>query len=86
MPFHFSRKVSQVYPEDTYGSTSVQTDPSFAAVAAADILVFDQERGLDILGPNPSLDFMFRVAPVNHEGPVFVPDLNKLYVTQMQPG
>lgn len=86
MPFHFFRKVSQSYPQDTYGSTSVPADPSFAAVAGADILVFDQERALEVLGPDPSVEFMFRVAPVNHEGPVFVPDLNELYVTQMQVG
>lgn len=87
MPAHFFRNVSEAPPsEDTYASTKVPTDPSFATVANASFLVFDRERGLEILGDEPILQGVFEVDPVPHEGPVFVPGLNKLYVTQIQPG
>jgi sugar lactone lactonase YvrE len=87
MPYSFHRNVSEAPPsEDTYGSTSVPADPSFAAVTNASFLVFDRERAQEILGANPRLDLVFKVDPVPHEGPVYVPRLNKLYVTQLQPG
>ena len=86
MPIPFFRKLSEVITEDTYASTSVPSDPSFKLVGTANFLVFDQAAALDILGPNPSLDFIFPTSPYIHEGPVYVPSLNKIYVTQLQQG
>src|ERR1700761_9616546 len=59
--------------DDTFKSTNVSSDPSFANVATSDFLVFDKARGLDVLGSNPSIDFMFATPNVNHEAPVYVP-------------
>lgn len=62
MPYHFFRMPSSNGTfEDTYASTQVPDDTSFKLVGQADFLVFDKKRGLDLLGPNPSNDFMFLV-------------------------
>lgn len=62
MPYHFFRQPSTNGSyEDTYASTSVPSDPSFSLVSKADFLVFDEQRGLDLLGPNPSYEFMYKL-------------------------
>lgn len=85
MPYHFYRQadVNGSY-EDTYGSTSVPNDTSFGLVAGADFLVFDQERGFDLLGDTPSYEFMFLVNDAVHEAPVYSPVTNKLYFSQLR--
>ena len=85
MPDPFYRNVSES-GNDTYASTSVPSDPSFVDIANASFVVFDRQRGLEILGLDPVLEFMFKIDSIGHEGPVYVPDLNKLYITQMQSG
>ena len=85
MPEPFYRNVPLTgTTEDTYGSTNVPNDPSFTAVANANFVVFDRQKAMGVLGPNPILDFVFMVDPVGHEGPVYIPELNKLYITQIQ--
>ncbi|KAL9625995.1 MAG: hypothetical protein Q9204_007669, partial [Flavoplaca sp. TL-2023a] len=49
----------------------------------ADILVLDQERASEILGPNPSYEFVFKVSKAVHEGPVYVASQKKLYLSQV---
>lgn len=62
MPYHFFRMPSSNGSfEDTYASTKVPNDTTFGLVAQAKFLVFDEKRGLELLGPNPSNDFMFLV-------------------------
>lgn len=62
MPYHFFRQPSTNGSyEDTYASTSVPSDPSFSLMSSADFLVFDQDRGLNLLGPNPSYEFMYKL-------------------------
>ncbi|KAI9841698.1 MAG: hypothetical protein M1837_000430 [Sclerophora amabilis] len=86
MPYHFFRQPSEdgVY-EDTFSSTSVPNDTSFAEVATADFLVFDQPRGLELLGPTPTYEFVFPVSSAVHEAPVYVPAQNKVYLSQLAP-
>lgn len=62
MPYPFYRRtgVNGSF-EDTFASTSVPNDTSFGLVSQADFLVFDRERGLELLGSNPSYEFMFHV-------------------------
>ncbi|KAI9748252.1 MAG: hypothetical protein M4579_007276 [Chaenotheca gracillima] len=86
MPYPFFRKPSSdgVY-QDTFGSTTVPNDTSFAKVADADFLVFDEKRGLDLLGSNPSYEYVFNVSMAVHEAPVWVPTQNKLYMSQLAP-
>ena len=62
MPYHFFRQPSTNGScEDTYASTSVPSDPSFSLVSSADFLVFDEQRGLELLGPQPSYEFMYQL-------------------------
>jgi len=85
MPYHFFRPVFNSTSEPTYGMTSVPNDSSFAQVANADFLVFDRQRGLELLGPNPSYEYVFQVSAAVHEAPVYVPAQNKLYLSQLAP-
>lgn len=85
MPYHFYREVYTATSEPTYGDTSVPNDTSFAQVNNADFLVFDRQRGLELLGPKPSYEFVFKVPPSVHEAPVYVPAQNKLYFSQLAP-
>lgn len=59
-------------------------DTSFGLVAGADFLVFDQARGLGLLGDSPSYDYMFFVDDAVHEAPVYSPITNKLYFSQLR--
>ncbi|KAL8729203.1 MAG: hypothetical protein Q9181_005088 [Wetmoreana brouardii] len=85
MPYHFFRNISNGTSGPTFGSTSVPNDTSFALVDKADFLVFDHQRGLKILGSNPSYDFVFEVSEAVHEAPVYVASQNKLYLSQLTP-
>ncbi|RAL66636.1 hypothetical protein DID88_006324 [Monilinia fructigena] len=70
--------------EDTFPSTTVPNDTSFGLISQADFVVFDKERGLELLGSNPSYEFMFAVNDAVHEAPVYVPATNKLYFSQLR--
>lgn len=83
MPYHFFRDTSNGTTKPTFGSTTVPNDTSFGLVDEANFLVFDQQRGLEILGSNPSYDFVFEVSEAVHEAPVYVPYQNKLYLSQV---
>ncbi|KAL8711594.1 MAG: hypothetical protein Q9220_004004 [cf. Caloplaca sp. 1 TL-2023] len=85
LPYHFFRNISEGTSEPTFGSTSVPNDTSFALVDKADFLVFDRERGLELLGANPTYDFVFKVSEAVHEAPVYVASQNKLYLSQLAP-
>ncbi|KAL8691180.1 MAG: hypothetical protein Q9218_003530 [Villophora microphyllina] len=85
MPYHFFRNISNGTSEPTFGSTSVPNDTSFGLVDKAEFLVFDQKRGLKILGSEPSYDYIFNVSKAVHEAPVYVPFQNKLYLSQLAP-
>ena len=55
---------------------------------AADLfVVFDQERGLDILGSHPKLERIFDTRNDSiHEAPVYVPGLNAIIFSQPHQG
>ena len=81
----FERKVRNVLGDsDTYGSTLMPHEPSFDSVSNASFLVFDQQAAPAILGTSPSVDFMFKIEDVSHEGPVYVPETNELYFSRLQ--
>lgn len=85
LPYHFFRAPNELDAPVTFPETSVPNDTSFGLVADADFLVFDQERGLELLGPNPQYDFIFNVSEAVHEAPVYVPSLNKLFLSELAP-
>ncbi|OCL04143.1 hypothetical protein AOQ84DRAFT_324857, partial [Glonium stellatum] len=68
---------------DTYASTQVPSDPSFAYVSNASFLVFDAARAPSILGPSPSVDFMFTIPLIGHEAPVYDPTTNRLFFSKL---
>ena len=83
LPPTFARNASPIYG---YPNTSVPDDPSWGLVSTADFVIFNQESGLDILGPAPKIyPKYFEVLPVIHEAPIYVPGLNKLFTTQDGP-
>jgi sugar lactone lactonase YvrE len=73
-------------PAVGYTGAEVPADKSWSIVQQADFVLFDEKRGLEILGPNPKISRgIIPVLNVIHEAPVFVPGLNKLFVTQDGP-
>lgn len=85
MPYHFFRNVSQGITDYPFGSTSVPNDTSFGLVKQFDFLVFDRKRGLGLLGPNPTYEYVFNVPFAVHEAPVYAPVQNKLFFSQLGP-
>lgn len=85
MPYHFYRAPSEGSTDVSFGQTQVSNSSSFHLVKNADFLVFDQARGYEILGSSPTYDLMFKVSEAVHEAPVYVPSLNKLYLSRLAP-
>ena len=85
MPYPFFRAISSFQNDYDFGATLVPNDTSFLLVNQSDFLVFDRERGLKLLGPNPSLTLAFNVSQSIHEAPVYVASQNKLYLSQLPP-
>ncbi|KAA8649552.1 hypothetical protein EYZ11_006615 [Aspergillus tanneri] len=87
LPGHFSRAVStDPSITDSFHTTVVPDDATFASIHNATFLVFDFARAKGILGAHPSFNIMFHTAPVPQEAPVYVPELQRLYVTQVSTG
>jgi hypothetical protein len=73
-------------PTTGYTGTLVPDDPTWQLVVDADFVIFDEARGLELLGATPSIQKKYiDVLNVIHEAPIYVPDLNKLFVTQDGP-
>ena len=85
MPQGFQRNILYTIGfNDYYPQTSVPGDPSFSNVANASFLVWDDTRGPEVLGPNPSVDFMFSIPLAGHEAPVYEPKLNLFFFSALQ--
>ncbi|KAI4158272.1 MAG: hypothetical protein LQ342_007607 [Letrouitia transgressa] len=82
LPPSFSRDGN---PAVGYAGTKVPDDSSWQLLANASFMIFDQKRGLEILGKSPKIEKVFNVLNVIHEAPVYVPSQNKLYVAQDGP-
>ncbi|OCK93480.1 calcium-dependent phosphotriesterase [Cenococcum geophilum 1.58] len=68
---------------DTYASTQVPSDPSFAYVSNASFLIYDAARAPSVLGPSPAVDFMFQIPLIGHEAPVYDPTTNRLFFSKL---
>jgi gluconolactonase len=90
LPYPFERSTASngIDPDnDTFVNTSVPSDSSFARLQETTFVVFDQERGLDILGPDPKLERIFDTRGDSiHEAPVYVPGLNAIIFSQPHQG
>ncbi|KAI1148547.1 hypothetical protein F4825DRAFT_470159 [Nemania diffusa] len=83
LPLSFSRKADLSVSST---GTEVPDDPSYALVQEADFVVLDKSRGLALLGLAPQIQRgLIPVLNVIHEAPIFVLELNKLFVTQDGP-
>jgi gluconolactonase len=82
LPYPFERATASngIDPDnDTFVETSVPSDSSFIRLQHSTFVVFDQERGFDILGPSPKLERVFETRNDSiHEAPVYVPVLNAI--------
>ncbi|KAE8147257.1 hypothetical protein BDV25DRAFT_36282 [Aspergillus avenaceus] len=85
LPYHFYRNVTTMGNISSFSDTRVANGSMLEEVKLADFLVFDKQRGFEILGPNPSYEFMFTVSDAVHEAPVYVASQNKLYLSQLAP-
>lgn len=73
-------------PTVGYAGTVVPDDLSWNLTSKADFVIFDRQRGLEILGQAPRIQHKYiPVLNVIHEAPIYVPLLNKLFVTQDGP-
>ncbi|KIW70283.1 hypothetical protein PV04_02568 [Phialophora macrospora] len=85
LPYHFNRSISSNAADFDYRNTTVGNASTFDLLDAADFVVFDQRRGLQYLGSNPSYEFVFSVSAAVHEAPVYAPEQNLLFVSQLAP-
>jgi gluconolactonase len=90
LPYPFERATASdgVDPEnDTFVDTLVPSDSSFARLSESNFVVFDQERGIDILEFSPKLEKIFDTRNDSiHEAPVYVPGLNAIIFSQPHQG
>lgn len=84
LPLPFERaSITTSLLNDTFIKTKVPSDPSFQLLANASFVVFDQARGLDILGSSPKVERIFDTRNDSiHEAPVYVPGLNVIIFSQ----
>jgi len=68
---------------DTYASTQVPSDPSFAYVSNASFPIYDAARAPSVPGPSPAVDFMFQIPLIGHEAPVYDPTTNRLLFSKL---
>lgn len=83
--YHFYRNISTSQAATTIGDTVVANGTSLPNIKSADFVVYDKERGLKILGTQPTYKYMFAVSDAVHEAPVYVAAQNKLYLSQLAP-
>ncbi|KAE8380405.1 hypothetical protein BDV26DRAFT_290490 [Aspergillus bertholletiae] len=87
MPLDFYRKASlDISNVDTYASTEVANDASFKQVGNATFLVWDPKRGIEVLGSDPAYDIVFSISTGGHEAPVYVPDTNEVWFSELGKG
>ncbi|OJD32190.1 lactonohydrolase [Diplodia corticola] len=70
---------------DTYRSTHIPHEPSFRHVRDADFVVWDESSAAHVLGPSPSVEFVFGLKGLlSHEAPVYSPETNELYFSRLE--
>ena len=85
MPYHFFRPDSFNGTSIPFSATSVPNDTSFSLLNNSNFVVYDRAKALPLLGANPTYEKVFNVSEAVHEAPVYVPGLNKLFLSQLAP-
>lgn len=71
MPPVFQRVVvDDISNPDTFPATIIPSDGAFQKVANATFLIWDENRAAEILGSNPTYEFVFPISKAGHEAPV----------------
>ncbi|KAE8386082.1 hypothetical protein BDV23DRAFT_187642 [Aspergillus alliaceus] len=87
LPYHFERSSAEGAGQ-SLGAVAINSDSghSWDLIKDASFVVFDRERGLEILGPSPSVEIMFNVSDDVHEAPVYIPSQNRLVFAELAVG
>ncbi|OJK02962.1 hypothetical protein ASPACDRAFT_76061 [Aspergillus aculeatus ATCC 16872] len=85
LPYHFFRNLTTMDAPTTFGDTTVANGTKLNDIKSAAFIVYNKEKGLEALGPNPSYEYVFAVNEAVHEAPVYVASQNKLYLSQLAP-
>lgn len=82
LPYPFNRTIATdltTVSEDSFRLTDCPSDASFELITNATLIVFDEARGSQILGSNPTYEFVFNSSEDSiHEAPVYVPALQSI--------
>jgi hypothetical protein len=65
---------------------SMPKDEGWSSVGSVSFLVFDKARAREVLGDWPDLQLMFVVSPAIHEAPVYMPETNRIFLSEFQKG
>lgn len=90
LPGNFSRAPppNSINPMDqaSYAETVVPGDSSWHLVKVADFIVYDKERGLEILGDKPTSEHKFEITPLFHDATVYDPNTNEVWFSELTGG
>lgn len=79
MPCYFNRSISISDNDRDFKDSELGNDTSFSSVKTADFVIYEKPRGLELLGPNLWLEFVFKVSRAVHEAPVYTASQHRLY-------
>ncbi|KAF2111305.1 putative gluconolactonase precursor [Lophiotrema nucula] len=83
LPFFRANSLDDTYnPLDRFSNITVN-DLSFSLVREASFVIFDEPRGVEILGTSPALETIFDIEATVHEAPVYVPELNAIIASAL---
>lgn len=86
--FERDRPPNSINPMDqhSYAQTNIPDDKSWGLVKDAHFIVYDRERGLEILGDKPTSELAFEIKPLFHDATVFDPLTNEVYFSELSGG
>lgn len=86
--FERDRPPDSINPMDqhSYAQTNIPDDKSWGLVKDAHFIVYDRERGLEILGDKPTSELAFEIKPLFHDATVFDPLTNEVYFSELSGG
>ncbi|KAF7590334.1 hypothetical protein BBP40_002984 [Aspergillus hancockii] len=71
---------------DTMPDTEIPSDPAWHDVVKADFVIFDEKLATELLGPQDQLEFLFTITAGGHEAPVYAPNTNEFYFSDLATG
>ncbi|KAK1142965.1 hypothetical protein N8T08_007206 [Aspergillus melleus] len=71
---------------DKLTDTVVPSDPHWDDIKKADFVVFDEKLAAEFLGTDDQLEFLFEITAGGHEAPVYAPNTNEFYFSDLATG